>query len=82
MRDIKHLIELCSDWLLGRIQATIIKVVFTVAFAFQIANWLHVSIFPIYSTASHVMDVVWWTDFGFTVVAVVNWFIRKFWESL
>ena len=82
MTDVKHFVELCSDWLLGHIQTQIIRVVFTTALAFQIANWLHVPIFPIYSGASHVMDVVWWVDVAFTAIAAVNWFVRKLWESL
>jgi len=78
MKDVKHLIELCSERLFEHIKG--IFVGFTIILAVQITNWFDLTIlFTRYEKLSGVMDVVWWIDFGFTAIAAVNWFIRKLW---
>jgi len=77
MKDVKHLLQLCSERLSGHIKGIFIG--FTIVLAVQITNWLDlIVLFTRYERLSGVMDVVWWVYFGFTAIAAVNWFIRRF----
>ena len=89
MKDIGRLIDLLSerfnDWLLEHISIKGLGIILLVVGFFQLTNVgivSHIDYPTIYQKLSIVMDVVWWTDFGFTAIAVINWSIRKFWDSL
>jgi len=82
MKDVKDYVVSFSDWLLEHISMEVVASLFTAILVVQIGNWLHIDAFLAYSTASRAMDVVWWVDFGFTVIAGGNWFFRKLWKGL
>jgi hypothetical protein len=76
MNDVKHLMELSSDWLLGHIRGVLIG--FIIILAFQITNLLDLTVlFTQYERLSSAMNAVWWTDFGFTAIAALNWLLHK-----
>jgi len=81
MKDVKHLIELSSDWLFGHIKGIFVS--FVIILAIQVTNWLDLFVlFTSYEKISGAMGLVWWVDFGFTAIAVANWGLRKLGQLL
>jgi hypothetical protein len=77
MEDLKEFIYSCSVGLFEHTHLGAVVSAFIAIFVAQIGNWIPIHFFAVYTVASDVMDVIWWIDFPFTIVAVVNWVYRK-----
>jgi len=76
MKDIRHLIDLASDWLFGHIQGVLFSF-FWITFFQALNHWDLTNYFFIYTKISGLMDWVWRIDFIFTGLGALNWIIRK-----
>jgi hypothetical protein len=77
MEDIKEFIYRCSVGLFEHTSIGAVVSAFIAIFVAQVGNWIPIHFFAVYSIASYVMDVVWWVDFPFTIIAVGNWMYRR-----
>ena len=76
MDSIKHLIKLLSDKLVDYIQGIFVNIAI-ISFVELLNVWDVTNFTFIYFHITGFLDVVWILDFIFTIIAALNWVIRK-----